>query len=80
MTGMSMEQMGSGEIDFEQIEKIIFCGLLSDDKDLKLEQMEDLLDKVSNPKYYMDKMAEALTVAFGTNQPQPEGNAKAAGK
>ncbi|NRF91529.1 hypothetical protein HQN89_10910 [Paenibacillus frigoriresistens] len=78
MTGMSMEQMGSGEIDFGQMEAIIYCGLYADDKDLTLEQMEDLLDLAPNPKYYMDKMTEALSAAFGTNQEQPEGNDPAA--
>ncbi|MEC0266706.1 hypothetical protein [Paenibacillus anseongense] len=66
MTGMRMEEMIDGEIDAAKMETIIYCGLLSDDKDLKLDQMEDLLDKVS-PKYYMDKMTSAISAAFGHN-------------
>lgn len=83
MTGMSLEQIGDGDIDFEQFEKIIYCGLLSDDKDLKLEQMEDLLDLAPSTGYYMSKMTEALSKAYGSDQPKEEnevGNDQTAGK
>lgn len=77
MTGMSMEKMMEGEIDYSEFEKIIYCGLLSDatkhKETLLLEQMEDLLDLVK-PEYYMGKMTEALAIAFGSNN---EGNDQA---
>lgn len=70
LTGMSMETMSDGDMDFGEMEKIIYCGLITDDQErlggnLKLEDMEDLLDKCPKPKYYMDKMTQALSNAFG---------------
>jgi hypothetical protein len=54
--------------DFESIEKIICCGLLSDARkhgeELKLEQIEDLLD-LQPMSYILEKMTEAFTAAFG---------------
>jgi hypothetical protein len=79
MTGMSIEQIGTSELDLEQLETIIYCGIWADaqenGEDLKLEQMELLLDKAPNPKHYMDKMAEALAYAYGDNQ-ELQGNAQ----
>lgn len=79
MTGMTIEQIGSVEIDLEKMETIIYCGIWADaqenGEELKLEQMELLLDKAPNPKYYMDKMTEALSYAYGDNQEQ-QGNAQ----
>ncbi|MDR6883113.1 hypothetical protein [Bacillus sp. 3255] len=80
LTGMTMEQIGDGDLDFEQIEKIIYCGLLADDKDLQLDDMEDLLDKAPNPQYYIGKMTEALSAAFKSADTQPVGNAQKAKK
>lgn len=69
ITGMSMESMMDGEIDFSEFEKIIYCGLLSDARanreQLQLDQMEDLLDLVA-PNYYMAKMTEAFEASFGS--------------
>ncbi|CAH1230677.1 hypothetical protein PAECIP111891_06719 [Paenibacillus allorhizoplanae] len=81
MTGLTIEQLASNDTDLEQLETIIYCGIFADalenGEELKLEQMELLLDKAPNPKHYMDKMAEALSYAYGTNQVQSEGNAQA---
>lgn len=55
-------------LDLEQLEKILYCGLLSDAKEhgetLTLEQMEDLLDK-GNFGENLAKMQEAFNAAFG---------------
>lgn len=74
MTGKSIEditQFNFNIENLEMIEKIMYCGLLSDaqknGETLKLEDMEDLLDVKPLP-YIMEKMAEAFTAAFGTPQ------------
>lgn len=68
MTGKSLDKiMGSmDEMDFEDIEKVFYCGLLKDanlkNEELKLEDMEDLLDYVpfhELPKY--------MNMAFGAS-------------
>lgn len=76
MTGKDIESfMNSDNIDFDEIEKIVYCGLLSDSKenneDLKLEQMEDLLD-YKPFAYSMQKMSEAFAIAFGNDEEDAE--------
>lgn len=72
MLDMDVADISEMEVDFgdlEQIEKIIYCGLLSDAKsngeDLKLDAMEDLLD-LQPLSYTMEKMTEAFSASFGT--------------
>ncbi len=72
MTGKSIESLGNiGDFDFEDIEKIMYCGLLSDarqnNEDLKLEDMEELLDRVQF-KEITNKMTEALIASFGEDE------------
>lgn len=71
MTGKSIEDLGEdeeGKMDLEEIEKIMYCGLLSDaqknNETLTLEDMEDLLD-VTTYSNIMDKMMAALNASFG---------------
>ncbi|OBZ13336.1 hypothetical protein [Bacillus sp. FJAT-26390] len=78
-TGKSVESLIDGELDMNIMEEIIFYGLESDDKKnhggkLELKDMEDLLDLAPTPKYYLDKMTQAMTNAFG-QQEGAEGNA-----
>jgi hypothetical protein len=69
MTGKNIDNIEVDGADLEEIEKIIYCGLLSDAKEnnevLKLDDMEDLLDKAPVWSEIMEKMQLALTVAFG---------------
>lgn len=72
MTGKNIEDISEFDFsaeDLELIEKVIYCGLLSDARkngeDLKLEDMEDLLD-MQPIQYTLKKMTEAFTVAFGS--------------
>lgn len=55
-------------LDLETIEKIMYCGLLTDAKShnevLKLEDMEDLLDKARFGEI-IEKMQNAFNAAFG---------------
>jgi len=76
LTGKSIEDLeGDGGFDLEHIEKVIYCGLLSDAREnnetLTMEQMEDLLDKAPGIQYVVEKMQAAFVAAFG---PAPEGN------
>ena len=68
LTGMSLDNMDLDQLDFETIEKVMYCGLLSDAKahneDLKLEDMEDLLDKVKYEKI-IQTMTAGFQAAFG---------------
>lgn len=69
LTGKSLQDFNMSEFDLNELEKIIYCGLLSDAKanneTLKLEDMEDLLDCAENFQYVIDKMSEAFEKAFG---------------
>lgn len=69
MTGKSLEDLESGAMDLEQIEKIIYCGLLSDAREngeaLSLNQMEDLLDQAPTFQHIIDRMQQAFASSFG---------------
>lgn len=58
------------DMDFELLEKVLYCGLLTDaqahQETLKLEDMENLLDKAPF-KVVTEKMQEAFRAAFGDN-------------
>lgn len=77
-TGKSMEEMEEGNINFDDIELYLYYGLLSDarknNEELKIEDMEDLLDQAPTYAHIMEAMQEAFTVAFGG---LTEGNAPA---
>jgi hypothetical protein len=80
ISGQSIEQLGKGGFSFEDIEQLIYCGLLSDARangeTLTLEIVEDLLDEV-DIQYSIEKVSEALELAFGGNGAK---NGQAAGK
>ncbi|KQL55502.1 hypothetical protein AN964_14055 [Heyndrickxia shackletonii] len=72
MTTLTGKDFNNFEIDnanFEDLEKIMYCGLLYDAKEnnetLKLEDMEDLLDEADTYTEIMEKMQLALDAAFG---------------
>mgnify|MGYP001354223465 CR=1 FL=1 len=71
ITGVSLDDMDTDKLDLEQIEKIIYCGLLSDaranNETLKLEDMEDLLDQAPHYGHVMEKMQEGFEKAFGSS-------------
>lgn len=69
MTGKGLESFAEmDDMDFEDIEKVLYCGLLTDAKKnnevLKLEDMEELLDLAPFSEI-IDKMEKALSVSFG---------------
>jgi hypothetical protein len=83
MTGKDIDSIDMDNIDLGEVEKYIYCGLISDAKQhgesLQLEDMEDLLDQAPSFGHIIEKMNEAFSVSFGAigpegNQKQPEGN------
>lgn len=56
------------ELDLEELEKIMYCGLLTDAKShnetLKLEDMEDLLDQAPFGEI-IEKLQQAFNASFG---------------
>lgn len=68
LTGKKIEQMDENAFDLEDLEAIMWCGLQADAKEhgeeLKLEQMEDLLDSAKSFYVVMDAMQKGLEQAF----------------
>lgn len=68
LTGKKLEAMDEGDFDLGDIESIMLCGLQEDAREngetLKLEDMEDLLDKAESFGDIMIAMQEALEMAF----------------
>jgi hypothetical protein len=68
ISDVKIEDIGSEGMDFDSIEKLIYCGLLSDARKngetLTLEQVEDMLDDAPI-QYVIDKMTEAMNLSFG---------------
>lgn len=70
LTGKAIDSIGVDGFDLEELEKLIYCGLLSDARKhgetLDLEKMEDLLDEVPLQEV-IEKMTEALNASFGVS-------------
>lgn len=68
LTGKKLEQMDENDFDLGDLEAIMWCGLQADARengeDLKLEQMEDLLDSASSFGDIMEVMHKGLEQAF----------------
>ncbi|SEN19265.1 hypothetical protein [Paenibacillus sp. OV219] len=72
LTGTSIEDMGKGGFNFEEIERLVYAGLLSDARANKetitIEQVEDWLDD-NDIQDTISKVSEALSKAFGSADP-----------
>jgi hypothetical protein len=68
LTGKKIEDMDESNFDLADLEKIMWCGLQSDarenNEELKLEDMEDLLDSAESFGDIMEAMNKALEKAF----------------
>lgn len=73
LTNLNMDEI-NGDFDMEDLEKVMWCGLLADSKergeDLKLEDMEDLLDMAESFGDVVEAMQEALKKAFQKTEKQ----------
>lgn len=69
LTGKSFSEFDVSELDIQDIEKVLYCGLLTDAKrngeTLKLEDIEDILDYAPFGEV-MEKMQLAMNASFGT--------------
>lgn len=74
LTGKKLEQMDENDFDLADLEKIMWCGLQADAKEngeeLKLDQMEDLLDSAATFSDIMEAMNLALGQAFNRTEKQ----------
>jgi hypothetical protein len=78
LTGKDIDALTAGnDLDLEDLEKFMYCGLLSDAKanneTLNLEDMEDLLDTISFGEL-VQKMQEAMQKSFGGISDPNSGN------
>lgn len=78
LTGKDIDAaMQMDTLDLEELEKIMYCGLLSDAKEhnetLRLEDMEDLLDKAPFHEI-IEKLQQAFNAAFGNFASSAEKN------
>ena len=68
LTGRNLENMDETEFGLEDLEKVLWCGLQQDAREhgeeLKLEQMEDLLDSAESYGDILASMNKALEKAF----------------
>lgn len=64
--GKSLTNIDTTNFDIEDVARIIYVGLIHEDNSLTFEQVEEMMDNISL-KYAMEKMNEAITVAFGKN-------------
>jgi hypothetical protein len=68
LTGKKLEEMDENDFDLADLEKIMWCGLQADAKehgeDLKIEDMEDLLDSAESFGDIMTAMNKALEQSF----------------
>jgi phosphopantetheine adenylyltransferase len=74
LTGKTMIDITSDEFSLEELEKVLWCGLISDAEEhgetLKLEDMEDLLDKAPNYISIINAMNDAMAQAFKETKKQ----------
>lgn len=74
LTGRKMAQLDENDFDMADLEKVMYCGLMADAKanneDLKLEDMEDLLDLADNFNDIVEVMNKAFEHAFQKTEKQ----------
>jgi hypothetical protein len=68
LTGKKLEEMDENDFDLADLEKVMWCGLQADAREhgeeLKLEDMEDLLDSAESFNEIMEAMNKALEMSF----------------
>lgn len=69
LTGLNIDEIDTSNLDLGELEKYIYCGLLSDAKEhgetLELGQMEDLLDLAPNFAHIVERLTAAFESSFG---------------
>lgn len=68
ITGTNLEKLDEADFGLEEVEKVMWCGLQQDAREkgeeLKLEQMEDLLDMAGSYAEILEAMHKGLEQAF----------------
>ena len=64
---LEIVQEGINKIKPDMLEKIFYVGLMGDDKDLKLEDVEDLIDKTCYSDL-LNKMIDAFNKTYGVEE------------
>lgn len=67
MLGKPLTKLDTDRMSIKDIRTVLYCGLAGDDKDLTPEKVGDLIDEHSNLEEIIQKMTEAITLAFGKN-------------
>ena len=71
LTGKKLEEMDENDFDLADLEKIMWCGLQADAREngeqLKLEDMEDLLDSAESFGDIMDRHEPSFGSRFPEN-------------
>lgn len=62
-------------MDEEIFEKVVYCGLMSQNKDVTLEKMEDLIDKGDYADIFV-KVSQAALEAYGVADDQEQSEEK----
>lgn len=74
LTNKNIVELTKDDFDLAELEKILYCGLLSDAREhgetLKLEDMEDLLDTADSYGAIIDAMNQAFDRAFQLTETQ----------
>jgi hypothetical protein len=74
ITGKNLANLNPEDFTMEELEKVIYCGLLSDAKEhnetLKLEDMEDILDEAPSFAHVLEGMNKAFDLAFEHTEKQ----------
>lgn len=76
ITGKALTEMNMSSFDLEELEKIVYAGLLTDSRKngekLTLEMMEDLLDEAPSLQYVANKVGEALSKSLEDGEGKPK--------
>lgn len=74
ITGKNLANLNPEDFSMEELEKVIYCGLLSDaranNETLKLEDMEDILDEAPSFAHLLEGMNKAFDMAFQETEKQ----------
>ncbi|NTW70680.1 MAG: hypothetical protein HGA49_00345 [Eubacteriaceae bacterium] len=68
MTGKNLTKLELDNISIKDLRTIIYAGLYHEDKSLTPEKCADLIDEYSDIGTAAEKLGEAMTLAFGSNQ------------
>ncbi|GIW49206.1 MAG: hypothetical protein KatS3mg079_682 [Caloramator sp.] len=63
--GKSIAKIDMDDMTMEEIATFVWAGLVHEDKELTVEKVMDLVDEYSTVQTVMEKVSEAMNLAFG---------------